>query len=121
MQPKSRDAAHLWDMLEAVKAVVRFTAELSLSRFIDDDTEQIRLSVERKLEILGEAARRVTPSFREAHPELPWREIVGLRNLISHEYDRVDYGEIYRIARVQVPALIGILESVVPPTPEAGK
>ncbi len=120
MQPEARDAAHLWDMLEAAKAVVRFTDGLSLHRFLDDDTEQVRLSVERKLEILGEAARRVTVSFREAHPELPWKEIIGLRNLISHEYDRVNYREIYRIARVRAPVLIEILGAIMPPVPETG-
>jgi len=119
MQPEARDAAHLWDMLEAAKAIARFTEGLSLAQFLADDTETIRLAVERKLQILGEAARRVGVVFREAHPEFPWKEIIGLRNLISHEYDKVDYGEIHRIARTRVPELIARLRVVMPPVPGA--
>jgi len=55
--------------------------------------------------------------FREEHPEIPWRQIVGLRNVISHEYDKVNYTSIYRIAREQIPELIVLLEPLIPPLP----
>lgn len=89
MRPEERDPAYLWDMLEAARAASDYTENLSLEEFLATGKEAdiIRLAVERQLEILGEAARRVSSQFREAHPELPWREIVGLRNVISHDYD----------------------------------
>ena len=118
MRPEERDTAHLWDMLEAARAVVGFTENLSLREFVADDRETTRLAVERKPEIIGEAARRVSRAFREKHPELPWRETVGLRNVISHEYDKVNYEEIYRIVRERVPELITRLVPLVPPPPE---
>ncbi len=118
MQPEERDAAHLWDMLEAARDILRFTEGLSLSEFLADGANAIRPAVERKLEILGEAARRVTSAFRETHPEIPWKEIVGLRNVISHEYDKVNYKEIYRIARTRVPELVERFASLVPTPPE---
>ena len=99
MQPEARDAAHLWDMIEAAHAIARFTQGLSLETYLGGDAEAIRAAVERKLKVFGEAARRLSPALRDAHPELPWREIIGLRNVISHEYEKVNYGEIYRIAR----------------------
>jgi len=105
-------------MLEAAQAVVRFTEGLSLPQFLADDRETVRLAVERKLEILGEAARRISPAFRSKHPEIPWKEIVGLRNLISHDYDKVNYEEIYRIVRERVPELIERLVPLVPPPPK---
>ena len=74
--------------------------------------------MERKLEILGEAARRVSAGFREEHPEIPWKQTVGLRNVISHEYDKVNYEEIYRIVRERVPELVARLEPLVPPPPD---
>ena len=70
------------------------------------------------MEILGEAARRVSPRFRDEHAEIPWKELVGLRNVISHEYDKVNYPEIYRIVRERVPKLITFLEPLVPPPPK---
>jgi uncharacterized protein with HEPN domain len=118
MRDEERDSAHLWDMLDAARAVVRFSEGLSVRQFLSDDRETVRLAVERKLEILGEAARRVSPAFREEHPEIPWRETVGLRNLISHEYDKVNYQEIFRIARQRIPELVERLVPLVPPPPK---
>jgi uncharacterized protein with HEPN domain len=120
MRSEERDPAHLWDMLEAARAIVDFTENLTLEEFLATgrDREIRRLAVERKLEILGEAARRVSMRFRDVHPEIPWKEIVGLRNVISHEYDKVNYAEIYGIVRQQIPELITQMEPLVPPPPQ---
>jgi uncharacterized protein with HEPN domain len=120
MRPEERDPAHLWDMLEAARAVVDFTESLTLEEFLaaGRDRQITRLAVERELEILGEAARRVSSRFRDEHAEIPWKETVGLRNVISHEYDKVNYTAIYRIVRERVPELITLLEPLVPPPPQ---
>ena len=119
MQPDERDPAHLWDMLEAARTIVEFTATVTLEEFLTSggDRDMRRLAVERELEIFGEAARRVSLRFRNEHPEIPWKEIVGLRNVISHQYDKVNYAEIHRIAHERIPELIVRLEPLVPPTP----
>ncbi len=108
MRPEERDPAYLWDMIEAARALVDFTANLTLEELLATgrDREMTRLAVERELEMLGEAARRVSMHFRNEHPEIPWKEIVGLRNVISHQYDKVNYAEIYRIVRERMPELI---------------
>ena len=120
MRSEERDPAHLWDMLEAARDIVNFTENLTLEEFLATgrDREIRRLAVERELEILGEAARRVSMRFRDVHPEIPWKEIVGLRNVISHEYDKVNYAEIYGIVRQQIPELITQMEPLVPPPPQ---
>jgi uncharacterized protein with HEPN domain len=117
MQSEERDPAHLWDMLEAARALLRFTEGLSMARFLEDEEEKTRLAVERELEILGEAARRVSDAFREQHPGIPWQDMVGLRNVISHQYDKVNYEEIFRIVKERVPELIERLEPLMPPPP----
>ena len=119
MQPEERDPAHLWDMIEAARAIVDFTKDLTLEEFLAAGRggEITRLAVERELEILGEAARRVSSLFRDEHAEISWKEAVGLRNVISHEYDKVDYTEIYRIVRERISELIALLEPLVPPPP----
>ena len=119
MRPEERDPAHLWDMIEAARAIVDFTKDLTLEEFLaaGRDRAILRLAVERELEILGEAARRVSSRFRTEHAEIPWKETVGLRNVISHEYDRVNYAEIYRIVRQRIPDLISLLEPLIPPLP----
>ena len=119
MRAEERDPAYLWDMIEAARAIRDFTENLTLEEFLapDRDREITRLAVERKLEILGEAARRVSSRFRKEHAEMPWKEMIGLRNVISHEYDRVNYAEIFRIVRERIPELISLLEPLVPPPP----
>ncbi|MFP4502786.1 MAG: DUF86 domain-containing protein, partial [Candidatus Hydrogenedentota bacterium] len=89
MRPDERDAAHLWDMLDAARAVGEFVGDRRREEFLAPgrEAEMRRLAVERKLEILGEAARRVSEELRRGHPEIPWTDIVGLRNVISHQYD----------------------------------
>jgi len=120
MRPEERDPAYLWDMLEAARAIVEFAGDLSLDEFLaaGKDAEITRLAIERKLEILGEAGRRVSPDFRNKHPKIPWKEIVGLRNIISHQYEKVNYAEIYGIVRRQIPDLIALLEPVIPHPPQ---
>jgi len=81
----------------------------------------LRLAVERELEILGEAGRRVSQSFRNRHQEIPWKEIIGLRNIISHQYEKVNYAEIYAIVQRQIPDLVSLLEPLVPKPPEVGE
>ncbi len=91
MRPEERDPAHLWDMIEAARAIMDFTKDLTLEEFLGGGREMtiMRLAVEREMEVLGEAARRVSSPFRSEHAEIPWKETVGLRNVISHEYDKV--------------------------------
>jgi uncharacterized protein with HEPN domain len=74
MQPEERDPAYLWDMLQAARAARDYMSNLTPEEFLaaDRQAEIVRLAVERQLEILGEAARRVSIKFRDEHPEVPW-------------------------------------------------
>ena len=116
MPPEERDPASLWDMLKAAREAVEFIKDLSFERFMAEGLA--RRATERELEIIGEAGRRMSAVFRAAHPEIPWKDIIGLRNVISHDYDRIDYQRIFDIATKQLPELIGMLEPLVPPPPE---
>lgn len=112
MSPEEADRAYLWDMLEAARHVEGFTRDLSYEAYISDPMR--RMAVERALEILGQAASRVSASFREAHPEIPWRRIVGLRNVLAHEYGEIRHDRLYEIASRDTLALIRHLEPLVP-------
>jgi uncharacterized protein with HEPN domain len=71
MQPDQRDAAHLWDMLDAAQMVEQLSSGLDFTQYSNDRRTQ--LAVERSLEIIGEAAGRVSVLFHNAHTEIPWR------------------------------------------------
>ncbi len=111
MQLDERDAAYLWDMLDAALTIVKLTAEMSLPAYEEDRRTQ--LATERALEIIGEAAGRVSKSFREQHSEIPWRQIIGQRNVLIHEYGQVRHDRIWRVVKESVPQLINALKPMV--------
>jgi uncharacterized protein with HEPN domain len=113
MRPEERDVAYLWDMREAARTARDLVAGMDLQAFLADRRTQ--LAVERALELVGEAARRVSTSLRDAHPELPWRTIVGLRNVLVHDYGEIDETRVFAVAVRDIPALLSVLEPLLPP------
>ena len=112
MRPEERDAALLWDMLDAARAVRDFTLGVTFEVYAAD--RRVQFAVERGLEILGEAARHVSAEVRAAHPEIPWSGIVGQRNVLAHEYGEIKPERVWRVATERLPDLIRMLEPLVP-------
>ena len=112
MRPEERDAAYLWDMRDAARTARDLVAGMNLQAFLEDRRTQ--LAVERALELVGEAARRVSAGLREAHPELPWRSIVGLRNVLVHDYGEIEPARVYAVVVRDIPPLLAALEPLLP-------
>ena len=113
--PHSRDPAFLSDMLTAARGILRSLQGRSLADYQRD--EDFRLVTERRLEIIGEAARRLSDELRALHPGIPWRRVIGLRNVLAHQYDEVDDVEVWRLVNENLPRLVEWLESVLPSPP----
>ena len=96
MQPEARDAAYLWDMLQAVEEIQEMMGDSDLSAFLGN--RMLVRAIERNLEIVGEAARRVSADFRVTHADIPWRQIIGQRNVLAHEYGQIDHQLLFRTA-----------------------
>ena len=111
MQPDQKDSAYLWDMLDAAQTLEQLSSGLDFTQYSNDRGTQ--LAVERSLEIIGEAAGRVSASFRNAHPEIPWRQIIGQRNVLIHEYGEIKQERIWKTVIENVPLLIELLKSFV--------
>jgi len=76
------------DILTSIKKIQTYVKNLSLEEFSHDE---MRIdAVLRNLEIIGEAAGRIPPDVREIYPDIEWRKIVGLRNILIHEYSGVN-------------------------------
>lgn len=75
------------DILESVQAVRRYVSDMQFDVFMEDGKTQD--AVIRRFEVMGEAANRLPESFREAHADIPWRKIIGMRNVLAHEYDDI--------------------------------
>jgi len=69
-------------------------------------------AVERNIEILGEVARRLSETIRFQHDDIPWRQIIGQRNILAHEYGQIDHELLFRTASEDVPKLSGSLRKI---------
>jgi uncharacterized protein with HEPN domain len=90
MSPDRNDLAHFFDMLNAARVVVSFVSGRSFEDYAVD--LMLRSAVERQVEIIGEAARRVSKVSREQHSEVPWRAILAQRHILAHEYGEIASG-----------------------------
>lgn len=111
MLPEERDAALLQDMLNIAQEAQGYVARRSEARFLQDRLRQRGL--ERTLEVLGEAAARVSKTFQAAHTGIDWSGMVGQRNVIAHKYGEIDHALIYRTAKVHLPPLVGALRRLI--------
>ena len=115
MPPENNDAAFLWDMLDAARGVASCVESLSLEQYRED--ENLRLAIERRIEIIGEAAGRISRKFQDAHSEIPWRRIIAQRHVLAHEYGEIEDELIWSVATTRIPELIRMLESLIPSRP----
>ncbi len=112
----ARDPAHIWDMLDAARSVLFFVGNRTLEDYLEDSV--LQAAVERKIEIIGEAARKVSDEFKESHPEIPWRKIVNQRHVLAHEYGVIDHRIIWNVIDESIPELIRMLEPLLPSIPD---
>jgi uncharacterized protein with HEPN domain len=108
-----RDAAYLLDMLLAARQAREFSEGLTWDAFQESALHQHAIA--KALENIGEAARKMSDEVKAAHPEIPWSQIVALRHRIAHDYFHLDLLRMWEIVRDDIPALIAVLEPLVPP------
>ncbi len=101
---------HMLDM--ARKVLVRVSGR---SKAEYDADEDLRFVTAHLIQTIGEAAARVSTPTQNAHPEIVWKNIVGIRHRIVHDYMGVDYDILWEVAVRHIPLLISALEAIVPP------
>ena len=99
------------DMLQSAQKIKRYTKNLDFDSFLSDD--KTKDAVVRNFEIIGEAANRIDPDFRDNNPELEWNRIRGFRNRIVHEYFGIDYEIVWEIIDSYIDELIDWLETII--------
>jgi len=99
---------HMLDYGQEAVALIRSKQRADL-----ESDHVLELALTRLLEIIGEAANRVSQETQQRYPQIPWRQIVGLRNRLIHGYDAVDLDILWDIVRHDLPELIAVLERII--------
>jgi uncharacterized protein with HEPN domain len=114
----SKDNAYLADILKAAKAIEHFLEGVPQAAFISN--EEKYEAVNRKFEIIGEATRHLSVEARAQFPDIPWKQISAMRNILIHDYGDVDLVIVWNTTQRDIPRLIGVLEAhfaKLPPPP----
>ena len=116
MRSEEKNAAYLWDMLDAAKTVQSFIKGKKFGQYMKD--KKLQYATERAIEIIGEAARHISEDYQESHSEIPWRGIIGQRNMLAHEYGEIRQERLWLVASKRIPELIKLLSPLLPPLPK---
>jgi uncharacterized protein with HEPN domain len=111
-----RDEAYVLDMLLAARKVLQFAKGVDWDRFSRD--ELVQNAIMRQIQIIGEAARSVSAEYQNDHAHVPWRDIIGMRNRLVHEYFQILPRRVWDVVKKDIPDLIDVLKPLVPPEPE---
>ena len=103
MREQLRDRERLEHILAAIERIVRYTSNKSFDDLVSDD--MMYYAVVKNIEIIGEAANMLSSDFKEAHPEVAWRDIAGMRNFLVHEYFRVDNDTVWAVIHSDIVEL----------------
>jgi len=97
------DKIYLLNILDAIKRIDKYLKGVSLAAFLKNTEKQD--AVIRNIEIIGEAANSLSKNFQSKHKDIPWRNIVDMRNKLIHDYDSVDYGIVWDVYSSKLPLL----------------
>ena len=110
MRNNKNNLAYLLHIRDALNTISSYTNKNSYKDFEKNDWDQA--AILRYLEVIGEAANKLEVSFRQQHPEIPWREVTDLRNVIIHDYMNVDTKIIWRIIMSDIPTFQGQIHAL---------
>lgn len=97
------DLSYLVDIFDCVEDVINYTSDISIFEFENDKMR--KLAVERQLEVIGQAANRVSKTSQDLLSQIPWSQMIGLRNKLAHDYGDILAKRIWDIARLSIPEL----------------
>ncbi|NDJ19749.1 DUF86 domain-containing protein [Myxacorys almedinensis] len=106
----NKDDQYLYDILDSARLAISYVANQTKEAFLSDI--QTQDSVNRRLMIMGKAANRISEETRQAMNTLPWRQMIGMRNLLVHEYDDVNLSVIWDTVKTDLPQLVVALEAL---------
>jgi uncharacterized protein with HEPN domain len=108
--PHRRDSVFIAQMVEAAEAALEFIDGHTADSFACD--RLVGYAVVCAIQLIGQAARSVSAELQAAHAEIPWREMIGMRNVVVHDYADVDLALVWKTVREDLPGLIERLKAI---------
>jgi uncharacterized protein with HEPN domain len=103
------DREKLQDILEAIERIERYAMQ---GRAAFEQNELIQTWFVQNLQIVGEAARSLSSSTRDQHPQIPWSQIIGMRNILTHNYFEIDFDIVWAVVDQELPHLKQSFEEI---------
>ena len=107
-----RDKAWLLDAARAGKLALQFSQGISREQLESDLRTQSAILYQ--IALIGEAIKRLSREFRNQHPEVPWDDVAGMRDVIAHKYDRIDLDIVWQVIQRNIPELLSMIEPLLP-------
>jgi uncharacterized protein with HEPN domain len=114
MREKSRDKGRLEDILKSIGYVRQYAENVTFEQFVNDTMRYF--AIMKNVEIIGEAANMLTRNFRQTHTELPWRQIVSMRNVLVHGYANISDIQLWQTVTEDLPPLEHVIRSYIDET-----
>lgn len=111
----SRDGAYLIDLVKAGDRIANYV--VGLDRELVRNLTEKRAAILYELLVIGEAVKRLSKEFRLANPEIDWGRFSGMRDVIIHGYDRVDFDLVWEAVETRLPELLEAIRPLLPPRP----
>lgn len=107
---RREDSIRLQHMLDEAYTVMGFVKDYSFED-LKEDNKTVH-AVVRAIEVIGEAAAKISAEYKNTHPDIPWEQIIGMRNHLIHVYFDVDYQTIWKTLEYDIPSLIEMIEKL---------
>ena len=112
MTPMERDKGYLEDVQTAIIKIQRYTRSLTLETFLDNNNDVIQDAVLRNISIIGEAVSKMSNSLTSQYPEIPWRNISGMRNRLVHDYNGVNLKQVWNTITQVIPSFLTTIQAI---------
>lgn len=106
----NRDQAYLLDIANACKTILELTQDIDQTEFLED--KRTHLATLYELTVIGEVVKRLSNEFRQSNPEIPWKQIAGMRDKLIHNYNQIDLELTWDVVESSIPQLLVFINSL---------